>query len=352
MYTETRQVNIKGMNLPELREWVARLGEKPFRAKQLYRWQYQKGARSFAEMLNLPKPLRERLTTTATVTSATIETRRLSRRDTSTKYLFRLADNRFTEAVFMTEERRNTVCLSTMVGCPIGCPYCATGEMGLERNLHAGEIIDQLILIRRDRNVRITNVVFMGMGEPFLNYAAVIKAARIMNSELGPGIAARRITLSTCGIVPAIYRFTDEGHKFKLAVSLNGTTNVQRDRLVPINTKYPLAKLLQSLSYYTQHAKRRVTFEYILMAGENDSAVDARRLLKMLSPIPCKLNIIPYNQTVLSAYRAPSEEQLQQFVRWIYRAPFAVTVRRSKGRDIDAACGQLYARNEQKLYAD
>jgi len=342
----TAKTIIKGFTLKELEQWVADIGEKPFRARQIYQWMYQKNVYSFAEMLNLSKGLREKLSESANLRVLNIHKKLQSRLDGSVKYLFRLHDGQAVEAVYMEEGKRVTLCLSTMVGCPVACPYCATGVMGFKRNLSTGEIIDQLLLIQRDLGAKVTNIVFMGMGEPFLNYDNVIKAASILNSELGPEIAARRITISTAGIVPAIRRFADEKQRYKLAVSLNGTTDTQRDEMVPINRKYPLGELLSTLQHYTKTARRRVTFEYILIDGFNDSEQDAKRLISLLGQIPCKINVIPYNENEFLPYKSPSEQKLDNFLQQLYRAPFAVTVRRSKGQDIAAACGQLYVRDQ------
>lgn len=339
------KTNLKGLDVAELEKWVTGVGEQPFRARQIYQWMYAKNVRDFSEMSNLSKNLRQTLSAAAELSVLAIQAKRASRQDQSVKYLFTLKDGYAVEAVYMEENHRVTVCLSTMVGCPIACPYCATGMMGFRRNLTAGEIIDQLLLIQSDLNVRATNIVFMGMGEPFLNYDNVVKAAGIMNSELGPEIAARRIAISTAGIIPGIRRFTDEGHRFKLAISLNGTTDHQRDELVPVNRQYPLKELLAAVQNYTKRSRRRATFEYILIAGYNDAAADAGRLIGMLSQIPCKVNLIPYNENEFLPYRSPTERELNRFLEQLYRTPFAVTVRRSKGQDIAAACGQLCIRN-------
>ncbi len=340
------KTNLKGLDLAELEEWATSIGEQPFRARQIYQWMYAKNVRDFSEMLNLSKSLRQTLSAAAELSVLEIQAKEASRQDQSVKYLFTLKDGYSVEAVYMEEGHRVTVCLSTMVGCPVACPYCATGMMGFRRNLTAGEIVEQLLLIQSDLNVRATNIVFMGMGEPFLNYDNVMKGAGILNSELGPEIAARRITVSTAGVVPAIYRFANERWRYKLAVSLNGTTDEQRDEMVPINRQYPLEELLAAARYYTGIARRRMTFEYILIAGYNDGVADAGRLIGMLSQIPCKVNLIPYNENEFLPYRSPTERQLNRFLEQLYRAPFAVTVRRSKGQDIAAACGQLYVRND------
>ncbi len=337
---------IKGLDLAELESWIMSIGEKPYRARQLYCWMYRKGARAFTEMTDLSREFRLKLEGIADLECLRIEMRRQSKLDQSLKYLFRLPDNQAVEAVYMVEENRITVCLSTMIGCPIGCPYCATGMMGFKRNLTAGEIVDQFLWIRREQSQKITNVVLMGMGEPLLNYEAVVKATAILNSELGAEIAARRITISTVGIVPQIYRYASEGHRYKLAISLNAVNDQQRNTLVPINQKYPLSELLKAVNYYTRKSRRRVTFEYVLIKGVNDDSQHARELISLLGKISCKLNVIPYNANEFLPYKAPGEKELEQFLGKLYQAPFAITVRRSKGQDIAAACGQLYFRGQ------
>lgn len=332
-----------GSTLAELAQTLSGLGEKPYRAKQLYQWLYQKNARTFEAMSNLSAALRQKLAANYRISCLELEQRLVSQRDGSFKYLWRLRDAAKIESVYMVEGRRRTVCLSSQVGCPIGCIFCATGLMGWQRNLTVGEIVDQLLQINASAPEPVTNIVLMGMGEPLLNYENVIKAAQIFNSEAGPEIAARRITISTAGLLPQIERYTAEKHPYKLAVSLNATTDELRRRLMPVSQRYTLRDLLTVLLKYTKTARKRVTFEYVMLAGVNDSLRDARRLVQLLSPIPCKLNLIPYNANPFFAYQPPDEEHLNAFIREVYRAPFAVTVRRSKGSDIAAACGQLYA---------
>lgn len=339
---EEKKINLKGMDLDEIGSLIKSLKEKPFRAKQLYIWLYRKAASSFDEMSDLPLILRNYLSKRAEIKLLELKERVDSKLDASRKYLFELRDGSCVESVYMEYQGRRTVCLSTQVGCSLNCSFCATGKMGFIRNLSAGEILEQFLFINREHDLSITNVVFMGMGEPFLNYENVMRAAGILNSELGPEISARKITISTCGIVPEIYRFADESRKFKLAVSLNATTDSQRDRLMPINRKYPIGELLEAVRYYTKKTKRRVTFEYVLIKDFNDSIDDARRLRKLLADVPCKLNLIPYNKNEFFPYETPDEETLEKFIKEVYRAPFAVTVRRSQGRDIKGACGQLY----------
>ncbi len=334
----------KGLSLEELKAWAAAHGEKPYRARQLYQWMYQKYALTFEEMSDISRPLRERLAAEYTLSTVSVKEMQVSQIDQSKKFLFELQDGNHVEAVYMMMDSRITVCLSTQIGCPIGCSYCATGLMGFIRNLTTAEILDQFITIARRAERPVTNIVFMGMGEPFLNYDNVIKAAQIFNSELGPGIGARKITISTSGLLPALERYSQEGHRFKIAVSLNGSTNEQRDRLVPINRKYPIEKIIAAAHYYTKKARHMITFEYILIDGFNDSVEDARRLRSLLGQLRCKLNIIPFNENEHSHFRRPPEEKLEAFVNALWHAPFTITVRRSKGVDISAACGQLYAR--------
>lgn len=339
---------LTGLTISELEQKMEAIGEKSFRARQIYKWINKKSVHDFYKMTDLSKDLREKLDGMFRIKTLTIKNKEKSQIDGSIKYLFELPDGNFIESVYMTEDGRRTICLSTMVGCPIGCPYCATGLMGLKRNLTAGEIVEQLLWVAKDRDTNITNVVFMGMGEPFLNYENSIKAAQIFNTERGPEISTRKIVISTSGLVPKIYRYTEEGHKFKLAISLNATTDEQRDYMVPINKKYPLGELLKAAKHYSERARDRVTFEYILIKGFNDSVKDARRLRKMLSDFPCKINIIPYNENDMLDFKAPSGQDLNCFVKELYKSPFAVTVRHSKGQDISAACGQLYNEASQK----
>ncbi|MDD5062679.1 MAG: 23S rRNA (adenine(2503)-C(2))-methyltransferase RlmN [Candidatus Marinimicrobia bacterium] len=336
------KINLKGYNLDEITAQMASLGKKPYRARQIYQWLYQKNATNWAQMTNISLALRTELAGLFDLNTLSLKNSMKSALDGSEKFLFELIDGNLIEAVYMPEERRRTVCLSSQVGCSVGCTFCATGIMGLKRNLSAGEIVDQLLFINAHIHQPVTNVVFMGMGEPFLNYENVMRAAQIFNSELGPELSARHITISTCGIIPGIKRFTAEDQRYKLAISLNATTDEQRNQIIPVNKKYKIADLLNTAKNYTRVSRRRVTFEYILIAGLNDTMADAHRLVAMLSPIPCKLNLIPYNANPQFPFRAPSEEHLNEFIREIYRAPFAVTVRRSKGLDIAAACGQLY----------
>ncbi|MCI0698500.1 23S rRNA (adenine(2503)-C(2))-methyltransferase RlmN [candidate division KSB1 bacterium] len=368
--------NLKGLDREELVAFFTGIGEQPFHAKQLFRWIYGKAAASFDEITDLAKPLRQRLQEVAALEALTLVTRQTSHRRDAEKYLFRLADGLHIESVLMHEDpdfplkskkknrdnrpSRHTLCISSQVGCPVDCKFCATGLMGLLRNLTAGEIVDQVLTVRRMSESPITNVVVMGMGEPMLNYDALIKACYLLADDEGPNLAQRRIVISTSGLVPKIERFTKEGHKFRLAISLNATTDEVRNRIMPINRKYSIAILMQAARQYTRQAKQRVTFEYILLDGVNDALADAERLKNLTRGIPCKINLIPYNPIVnlqesahdsqpSILFNRPSFERIEAFLACVRQGPNAVTLRWSKGDDIDAACGQLWTRVEKRV---
>ncbi len=336
---------IKGMDLAELEAFVRDLGEKRFRADQLFLWMYRHKATRFEEMTNMPRQFRQKLAQVAELQAAEISTVQVSRSGDTRKYLFRLHDDARVEAVLMTEAERNTLCISTQVGCPIDCKFCATGLMGLKRNLDAGEIIEQVLLVERESGVRITNVVVMGMGEPLLNYDNLMKALDILCHDKGPNLARRHIVISTSGIVPAIDRFIREKRKYRLAISLNATTDEVRNQIIPLNRKWPISTLMQLAREYTRASRERITFEYVLLAGVNDSEEDARRLLQLLDGLRCKLNLIPYNPTV-RGFRRPSEEAVKKFYQALLPLRAPVTIRWSKGVEIDAGCGQLATREK------
>jgi 23S rRNA (adenine2503-C2)-methyltransferase len=244
------------------------------------------------------------------------------------------------ESVLMQEGNRITVCLSSQVGCAMDCDFCATAKMGFQKNLSVGEIVDQFLFLQQESKKKITNVVFMGMGEPFLNYARVIKAADLLNQSDGIDLGARRITISTVGIIPRIKQFSKEGHRYKLAISLNGTTQNQRLQTMPAAKKYPIHKLIDAAKNYYETAKRFPTFEYVLMNNLNDRTTDAENLIKLIGNLPCKVNLIPYNE-IGGTYKRPSHDRLTRFINALKNVPFTVTVRWSNGTEIDAGCGQL-----------
>lgn len=337
---DQEKVILKNFSQSEMEDWFRSQGQKAFRGRQVYKWIWEKGVQDFSEMTNLPKDLIQELESTAQLELTTVHQVQTSQTQGTSKFLIRMQDGRFVETVLIPESRRVTVCLSSQVGCALDCDFCATGKMGLKRNLTSGEIADQLLHVRRFSERPITNIVFMGMGEPFHNYDQVIKAANILNSDTGFAHGARKITISTSGMVPQIRRFADEGHRYKLAVSLNASEDASRTKLMPINKKWDIQELVKACKYYTELSRNMLTFEYVLMQGINDSIADAKRLVKIANQVFCKVNVIPYNE-VAEGYLRPSKKRIETFLEVLEGARFGVTVRWSQGDDIDAACGQL-----------
>ncbi|MDD3095538.1 MAG: 23S rRNA (adenine(2503)-C(2))-methyltransferase RlmN, partial [Candidatus Marinimicrobia bacterium] len=257
------------------------------------------------------------------------------------KFLFQCLDGKAVESVLIRSQKRVTLCVSSQVGCAMNCAFCRTADMGFIRDLSAGEILEQYVQVQRLSEEKISNVVFMGMGEPFNNFEQSVRAALVLNHEKGPQIAARHITFSTSGIVPKIREFAHLPYQFKLAISLNAATNRIRDLLMPVNRRYPLEELLDAAKYYVQTTNRHLTFEYVLIKDVNNGDKDAAELMRLLRPIPCKLNVIPFNETGAS-YRRPDEKDISRFLGALSAAVFPVTLRLSGGRGINAACGQLY----------
>lgn len=344
--TNSNKIILKDLSRQELGEFIMRQGLESFRARQLFHWLYQKNVTDFSQMTTLKKEIREAFREVAEINLLNAVSIASSQIEPTHKFLFALPDGNRVESVYMEEAKRRTICVSSQVGCALNCDFCATGKMGFRRNLSVGEIVDQVLWIERYTGKEATNIVMMGMGEPFLNFDAVIRAAELFSDPEGIAISKRKITISTAGIVPGIERFTQEGHRFKLAISLNATTDEIRKKLMPIAKKYPLSQLLTAVKKYTDNSPYRVTFEYLLIAGVNDSLQDAKRLRKLLAHIPCKINLIPYN-SVDSRYQSVSDRRLNEFIQELATFSAPVTVRRSKGLDIQAACGQLYTQNMQ-----
>ena len=314
--------------------------EPKYRAKQIFNWIYNRNVQSFDEMENIPRQLKESLADHYMLNPLKLVKVTGSKSAKTRKYLLECQDGEKIEAVLMNEQKRITICLSSQVGCALGCEFCATGTMGIIRNLTVGEIVAQYLLLLKESEKPITNVVFMGMGEPFLNYDNVIKSADLLNHPDGINLGARHITISTAGIVPQVIQYAKERHRYKLAISLNGSTQEQRLKTMPIAKKYPIDKLIESIKYYNDETRNLVTFEYVLLSGVNDSELDANRLINLISDIPCKLNVIPYNE-IGGKFRRPSDEIIQEFLSNFSNALFTVTTRWSKGADINAGCGQL-----------
>ncbi len=330
------------MNQTELQALCLEAGQTRFRGDQLFEWMYRHGISSFESMLNVNKSFREHLEKHYILQTLQVEKKMPSKLDNSVKILFKTQDNHFIETVSMVDGDRHTVCISSQVGCALDCSFCATGSLGLKRNLSTGEIVDQLIYIRGNIDHPITNVVFMGMGEPFHNYDNVLNAADIFHSPKGFNLASTRITISTAGLLPQIKQFIDEKRRYKLAISINASDDGVRNKIMPINKKWNINNLIQTGRKYSNQKKRLVMFEYVLLKGINDSENDALELARLLHGIPCKVNLIPYNETD-GKYQRPDEDVITRFSEILHenREGYRVLVRWSKGQDIDAGCGQL-----------
>ena len=338
---KSEKVPLTGMTKSEFEQMcVEDFGEPEFRGRQLFHWVYVQKVRDIQEMDNLPKIFREALTKKYRVPSLELAELNTSPSQKTTKYLFKISTGEKIESVLMEDRGRITVCLSTQVGCALGCTFCATAKMGFQKNLTVGEIVDQFLQLQNASKYRITNVVFMGMGEPLLNYDRVIKAAELLNNSEGIHLGAGKITISSAGVVPKIIRFADEGWKFKLAISLNGTTDENRSEIMPINKKHSINDLISAAQYYHDRSKSLITFEYVLIKNVTDSITDARRLINLLKDLPCKVNVIPYN-AFDDSYCRPDKNRITQFLDELNSASFTVTVRWSHGTDINAGCGQL-----------
>lgn len=341
----TNKRPIKGHTLEELCSFFEEMGQPAYRGEQLFRWIYQKYARSFDEITTLSKDLRKQLGSQQNLERGWVLKKTEQHGENTTKYLIQLEDGKKVESVYIPEGDRVTICLSSQVGCALDCDFCATGKMGFHRHLDAGEIFEQFRLVQQLSERDITNIVFMGMGEPLNNYDEVLRTADIFNHPMGPYISRKRITISTAGVLPKITRYTRERRPYKLAISLNATRDDIRDRLMPLNQRWPLKSLLEAADMYATETGNRVTFEYVLIKGYSDSPEDAERLKRLLKHIRCKLNVIPFNE-IGNTYRRPSDQKIEVFLQALHPAPFPVTVRWSKGQDINAACGQLRTENE------
>jgi 23S rRNA (adenine2503-C2)-methyltransferase len=344
--SQNPRVNLLNLDRSGLEVFFASLGEKPYRGTQVVQWMHRYGCDSFEPMTNLGKALRWRLDAVARISAPTIVKDELAR-DGTRKWLLKLENSNCIEMVFIPEHDRGTLCVSSQVGCALDCSFCATGKQGFNRNLSVAEMIGQLWLASRileprpDSESKITNVVMMGMGEPLLNFDNVVSAMRLMLDDNAYGLSRRRVTLSTAGLVPHIDRLREECH-VSLAVSLHAPTDDLRDRLVPLNKKYPIRELLAACERYVTGAPRsRVTFEYIMLDGINDSLEHARKLVKLLVNVPAKVNLIPYNRIDGATYRCSSSSAIDRFREVLLGAGLVTVTRRTRGGDINAACGQL-----------
>ncbi len=340
--------NLKGMTLTELEAKMVSLGHSAFRGRQVFRWIHQRKVTDFHEMTDLQKPFREELAEKFEIPRVKVKKADLSKEDGTAKYLVELHDGETVEAVFIPANERNTLCVSTQVGCKMACTFCATGYMKFTRDLKAWEIVDQLYSI--DFPQAITNIVLMGMGEPFDNYDEMIKSLEIFTHPMGPQIGKRHITVSTVGLTPKIQPFLD-ANLGKLAISLHGTTEEQRAKIMPINKKHSLEELMHTCRTVKIPGRNRITFEYILIKDHNDSDEDAYRLADLLRGIPSKINLLAYNENPFVAFKRPSENRIHAFQNILLNANYTATYRRSRGRDIAGACGQLRTQEEKLLEA-
>lgn len=331
-----------GMTRKELETYMVNLGERPFRARQVMKWAYKKNLLDFETMTDLPLYLRKKLKEYLKFYDLKLLEVQRSK-DGSSKYAFELGDGQVIESVLIPDEERLTLCVSSQVGCFLGCKFCMTGQVGFSRNLSASEIVGQVLEVQRTvgPSKRITNVVFMGMGEPLLNYEEVKKAVEILEDEFGFGLSWRRVTLSTAGIIPELKRLFSEGVRCRVAISLNAPDQALRAELMPISRRYPLEELLEVCRSLPLPPRERITFEYVLIKGVNASLKDALRLSQLLKDIKCKINLIPFNEVPGLHFQAPGAEEIEAFQRILLDRGFTAIIRKSFGRDIMAACGQL-----------
>jgi 23S rRNA (adenine2503-C2)-methyltransferase len=352
------KTNFKQLTQEELIRFIESLGQRPYRAKQIINWIYKKLVTSFDEMTDLPKELRRELTEKAFIGNLHLQQKQTSM-DGTEKFLFKLEDGETIESVLIPNSRGKnsfTLCISSQVGCAMGCKFCMTGKLGLKRNLQAYEIIDQVISVKRYIQSKsgcpahsITNIVFMGMGEPLNNIKEVIHALYIITDIMG--FSKRKVTVSTAGIIPGIYELAEKGPRVNLAISLNASSDEIRNKIMPVNKKYPLGRLLEACRKFPLLPNRHITFEYVLISGINDSREDAFRLSKLLRGIKSKINLIPYNplpattfrKSLSNEFKSPPEKDILVFQKILKKAGITATLRKSKGVDISAACGQLKA---------
>lgn len=342
--------SIYSLQLGELEDWLVDQLEPKFRAKQIFDWLYVKRVNTFGEMTNLSKELREKLVKSFEITTLEVAVRQESK-DGTIKFLFELQDGYTIETVLMRHEYGNSVCVTTQVGCRIGCTFCASTLGGLKRNLEAGEIVSQVLTVQKaldETDERVSQVVIMGIGEPFENYDEMMGFLKIINHDKGLNIGARHITVSTSGIIPKIYDFADESLQINFALSLHAADNETRSRLMPINRAYDLDKLMEAIEYYVNKTNRRITFEYGLFGGVNDQVHHARKLAQLIKHLNCHVNLIPVNHVPERDYVKTPKEDIFKFEKELKRNGINATIRRNQGADIDAACGQLRAKERKE----
>ena len=336
--------NIKDYSLEELKEEIKNLGEKPFRAEQIFKWLYEDKVLSFDDMTNLSIDLRNKLKEIYEIKQFKILKKQVAS-DGTKKYLFDLLDGNAIETVLMQYHHGYSLCVSSQVGCKMGCKFCASTGIPFVRNLTIGEILEQIMAVERDENIRISNVVFMGIGEPLDNYDNVVKAIHLINNPKCLNIGARHISISTSGLVPKIYKLAEENIQCTLSISLHATTNEQRSKMMPVNNTYHIEELLQACRDYIEKTNRRISFEYALAKENNDNLEDAKRLVKLLKGMLCHVNLIPINKIENGEFTKSSNENIIKFRDYLNEHGIVATIRRELGSDIDAACGQLRRKN-------
>lgn len=347
---DIKKTSIYSLQLHELKEWLTNNGEKPFRAEQIYDWLYKKRISSFEDMNNLSKSLRDKLSDNFQITTLKTVIKQSSS-DGTIKFLFELHDGYSIETVLMRHDYGNSVCVTTQVGCRIGCTFCASTLGGLKRHLEAGEIVAQVVTVQQaldETDERVSSVVIMGIGEPFDNYDNMMSFLKIINHDKGLMIGARHITVSTSGIVPKIYQFADENMQINFAISLHAPNTELRSRLMPINRAYKLDDLMKSVRYYIDKTGRRISFEYGLFGGVNDSVEHAEELAALLKGLKCHVNLIPVNYVPERDYVRTPKDKIFAFEKTLKNRGINVTIRREQGHDIDAACGQLRAKERKE----
>lgn len=342
------RIDILSLTYEELKADIVQMGEKPFRAGQLYEWLHGKLAVSFNEMTDLSAKLRERCQERYVLNGVRAAEVQESKLDGTRKFLFALHDGNMIESVWMQYQHGNSVCISSQVGCRMGCRFCASTIDGLERNLTAGEMLSQIYEITRSTGERVSNVVVMGSGEPLDNYDTLLQFIHMLTDEHGLNISQRNLTVSTCGLVPQMRRLAEERLQMTLALSLHAATDEKRRELMPIANRYSLAEVLEACAYYFEQTGRRLTFEYSLVGGVNDTNEDAGRLIKLLSGMNCHVNLIPVNPVKERTYVESNRKDVMEFKNKLEKCQINVTIRREMGRDIDGACGQLRRRYAQE----
>lgn len=347
--------NIRTFDLAQLKTELTAIGEKPYRAKQVYEWLWQKDAENFSDMTSLSKALREKLEAAFFVDHIKLKDEQISS-DKTVKCAFDVGDNRIVEGVLIPTNNRTTACISSQIGCSLACEFCATGRLKMMRNLTAGEIVDQVVYLKNQAenlyNKPLSNIVYMGMGEPLLNYKNVVRSAELITSPDGLGMSPKRITVSTAGIAKMITKLGDDEVKFNLALSLHAANDKKRTEIMEINDTNNLAALRESLIHFHAKTKSRVTFEYIIFRDFNDSLMDAEEFAQFAKCVPCKINIIEYNPIDDGRFQQADKQKVDDFAAYLERKNLIVNIRRSRGKDIDAACGQLANKNKAILKDD